>query len=109
MIKPYNFSIYDTADWVLDTDSPIHVCNLLQGLQISRRFEDGEHYLSIENESRVSVLAIGVLSFVFDSSTVELVDYHYCPSFIMSIISVGLLADCVLNCLIKRCLLGYYE
>ena len=32
MIKPYNFSICDTADWVLDIGSPIHICNLLQEL-----------------------------------------------------------------------------
>ena len=32
MINPYNFSICDTVDWVLDIDSPIHICNLLQGL-----------------------------------------------------------------------------
>ena len=57
------------------------------------RFEDGEHFLSVENENCVSVLAIGVLSLVFGSSRVELVDCHYCPSFIMSIISVGLLAS----------------
>ena len=37
---------------------------------------------------------IGVLSLVVESYTIELVDCHYCPSFIMSIISVGLLASC---------------
>ena len=67
MIKPYNFSIFDIADWVLDTDSPIHICNLLQGLQICRRFEDGEQFLSIENENHVLVLAVGVLSLVVSS------------------------------------------
>ena len=66
----------------------------MQGLQVSRRYEDGEQSLSVENGSYVSVLTIGVLSLIFDLSTVELVDYHYCPSFIMSIISEGLLASC---------------
>ena len=66
----------------------------ITGLQISRRFEDGEWFLSIENENHVSVLVIGVLSLAFESCRVELVDYHYCPSFIMSIISIGLLASC---------------
>ena len=93
MINPYNFFICDTADWVLDTSSPIHICNLLRGLQISRRFEDGEQFLSIENGNRVPVLTIRVLSLVIESYTIELVDCHYCPSFIMSIISVGLLAS----------------
>ena len=62
--------------------------------QVSRRFEDGEQFLSIGNGNRVSVLTIGVLNLVFDSCIVELVDYHYCLSFIMSIISIGLLASC---------------
>ena len=44
---------------------------------------------------------IGVLSLVFESSRVELVEYHYCPSFIMSIIFVGLLASSGYELLIK--------
>ena len=102
MIKPCNYSIVDTANWVLDTGSPIHVCNSLQGLQVSRRFEDGEQFLSIGNGNRVPVLAVGVLRLVFESCTVELVDCHYCPSFIMSIISVGLLASCGFELSIKE-------
>ena len=78
----------------MNIDSPIHVCILLQGLQVSRRFEDGEQFLSIENRNHVLVLAIGVLSLIFESCTIELVDCHYYPSFIMSIIFVGLLASC---------------
>ena len=98
MIKSCNFS---TTNWVLDTGSSIHVCNSLQGLQVSRRFDDGEQFLSIRNGNRVPVLAIGVLSLVFESCTVELVDCHYCPSFIMCIISVGLLASCGYELTIK--------
>ena len=78
----------------MDTGSPIHICNLLQGLQVSRRFKDGEHFLNVRNENRVPILVIGVLSLAFESCRVKLVDCHYCPSFIMSIISVGLLASC---------------
>ena len=78
----------------MDTDSPIHICNLLQGLQVSRRFKDGERFLSVRNENHVPVLAVEVLSLAFESYRIELVDCHYCPSFIMSIISVGLLASC---------------
>ena len=50
--------------------------------------------MSIENENHVPVLAIRVLSLIFESYRVELVDCHYCPSFILSIISVGMLASC---------------
>ena len=93
MINLYNFFICDTADQVLNTDSPIHICNLLQGLQISRRFENGEQFLSVENKNCVPILTIRVFSLIFDLSTIELVDCHYCPCFIMSIISVDLLAS----------------
>ena len=85
----------------MGTSSPIHICNLLQGLQVSRKFEDEKQFLSIENGSSVSILVIGVLSLVFDSHIVELVDCHYCPSFIISIISVGLLASCGYELLIQ--------
>ena len=42
MITPCSFSISDTTNFVLDTGSPIHIYNSLQGLQVSRRFEKGE-------------------------------------------------------------------
>ena len=29
VITPCSFSIYDTTNWVLDTKSPIHICNSL--------------------------------------------------------------------------------
>ena len=58
--------------------------------------------MNVGNGNRVSVLEIGVLSLVFESYTVELVDCHYCPSFIMSIISVGQLASGGYELLIKE-------
>ena len=48
--------------------------------------------MNVGNENRILVLTIRVLGLVFDLSTIKLVDYHYCPSFIISIISIGLLA-----------------
>ena len=92
MITPCSFSICDTTNWVLDTGSPIHICNSLQGLQVSRRFEDGERFLNVENGSQVPVLALGVLKLVFESCTIILNECHYCPSFILNVISVGQLA-----------------
>ena len=32
IITSCNFSICDTTIWVLDTESPVHICNSLQGL-----------------------------------------------------------------------------
>ena len=37
MITPCNFSICDTTIWILDIRSPVHICNSLQGLQISKK------------------------------------------------------------------------
>ena len=92
MITPCSFSVYDTTNYVLDTGSPTHICNSLQGLQVSRRFEDGERFLIVGNGSRVPVLALGVVKLNLESCSIVLNDCHYCPSFVMSVISVGQLA-----------------
>ena len=92
MITPYNFSICDITDWVLDTGSPYHICNSLQGLQVSRRFEQGERFLNVGDGRPVPVLALGILKLVFESHIIVLNDYHLCPSFFLNVNSVGLLA-----------------
>ena len=61
MITSCNFSIYDITDWVLDTGSPYHIYNSLQGLQISRRFKEGERFLNVGDGSRVPILALGIM------------------------------------------------
>ena len=92
MINPCSFSICDTTSWVLDTKSPYHVCNSLQGLRVSRRFESGERFLNIGNGSQAPVLVLGTISLYFESCTIILNDCHFCPSFLVNIISVGLMA-----------------
>ena len=91
MIKPYTFSICDTMTWVLDTGSPINICNSLQGLQVSESFEEGERFLNVGDGRSVPVLALGIIKLVFDSQVVILNDCHFCPTFLLNIISVGLL------------------
>ena len=54
MTTLYNFS---TTTWVLDIESPINICNLLQRLQVNKRFEDGERFLNAGDGSQVSILA----------------------------------------------------
>ena len=93
MIKPCNFSIYDTANWVLDTGSPIHVCNSLQGLQVNARFKEGERFLNVGDGSSVPILALGVVKLGLESCNIILSDCHYCPSFMLNVISVGQLAS----------------
>ena len=91
MITPCNFSICDTMIWVLDTGSPINICNSLQGLQITESFEEGERFLNVGDGRSVPVLALEIVKLVFDSHVVVLDDCHYCPTFLLNIISVGLL------------------
>ena len=64
----------------------------MQRLQVSRRFEQGEKFLNVGDGRPVPVLALGILKLVFESHTVVLNDCHFCPSFFLNVISVGLLA-----------------
>ena len=86
-----NFSICDTTIWVLDIESLVYIYNSLQGLQISRKFKNDERFLNRRDGSQVSILALGVVQLVFKSNSVILSDCHYCPSFLMNIISIDLL------------------
>ena len=92
MITPCSFFIYNTTNWVLDTESPIHICNSLQELRISRRFKEGERFLNVKHGSRVPVLALGVVEIYFESCKILLSDYHFYPSFLLNVIFVGQLA-----------------
>ena len=76
--------------WVLDTGSSIHICNLLQGLQVTRRFGEGERFLNVENERSVPILALGIIMLVFNSHFIILNDCHYYLSFLLNVIFVGL-------------------
>ena len=101
MITPYNFSICDTTIWILDTGSPYHICNSMQGLQISRRFEVGERFLNIGDKRSVPVLALGTIKLVFKSNIIILSEYHFFSTFLLNIIFVDLLAMYDYEILIK--------
>ena len=92
MIKLYTFSISDIMTWVLDTESPINICNSLQGLQVSESFEEGKRFLNVGDGRSVPVLALEIIKLVFDSQIIILNDCHFCPTFLLNVISVGLLA-----------------
>ena len=65
MITTYNFSIYDSTTWVLDTRSPFNIYNSLQGLQVSRRFEEGERFLNVRDGRLVLVLVLRIIKLIF--------------------------------------------
>ena len=106
MINPCNFSQCDTTNWVLDTGSPTHICNMLQGLRVSTRFKSGERFLNVGDGSLVPVLALGVVQLGLESGSVILSDCHYCPSFMLNVISVGRLASEGYEFLIKNDILN---
>ena len=58
MIIPYNFSIYDSTNWVLDTRSLIKICNSLHKLQVRRRFNNNERFLIVGDGRSVSIQAL---------------------------------------------------
>ena len=88
--------------WVLDTRSPIHICNSLQDLQVTRRFGEGERFLIIGDGRSVSVLALRIIKLVFKSHYIVLDEYHYYPSFLLNVISVGLLVKSNYEISIKK-------
>ena len=92
MINPCNFSQCDISYWILDTGSPTHICNSLQRLQVRARFKNGERFLNVGDGSLVPVLALGIVELCLETSRVVLSECHYCPSFMLNVISVGQLA-----------------
>ena len=84
MITPYNFSICDSTTWILDIESPFNICNLLQSLQVSRRFEEGKRFFNVGDGRPVPVLALGTIKLVFKSNVIVLSECHFCPSFLLN-------------------------
>ena len=105
MIIPYNFSICDYTTWVLDIESSFNICNSLQGLQDSRRFEEDERFLNVGDRRPVSVLALGTIKLVFKFNVIILSECCFCPSFLLNIISIGLLVKYDYEILIKKIIL----
>ena len=101
MITSCNFSICHTTTQVLDIKSPINIYNLLQGLQVSKKFREGKWFLNVGDGSLVLILALETMQLIFESNSVMLDEYHYCPSFLMNVISVGLLTKLDFKFLIK--------
>ena len=78
------------------------MCNSLQGLQVRRRFKNDERFLIVGDGRSVSVQALRIIEFIFESRVIVLNDYHYCPTFMMNVISVGLLTKSGYTLLIKE-------
>ena len=105
MITSYNFLIYDFTIWILDIESLFNICNSLQDLQVSKRFEESERFLNVGNGRSVSVLVSGIIKFVFKSNVIILNEYHFYLFFLLNIIFVGLLAMYDYEIFIKKIIL----
>ena len=102
MITPCNSSICDCTIWVLNIESSFNICNSLQGLQVSRRFEEDERFFNIRDGRSVSVLVLETIKLIFKSNVIVLSEYHFCPFFLLNIISIDLLAMYGSEILIKK-------
>ena len=62
------------ATWCVDTGATNHVCNSLQGFQETRRLAKGEIDLLMGDTSRVTVVAVGVVTLYFGGDKVLVLD-----------------------------------
>ena len=74
----------------------------MQGLQVTRRFGEGERFLNVGDGRSVPVLALEIIKLVFESQYIILNKCHYCLSFLLNIIFVGLLANSNFEISIKK-------
>ena len=79
----------------------------MQRLQITESFEEGERFLNVGDGTSVPVLALRIVKLVFDSHIVVLDDCHYCPTFLLNIISVGFLAKSYKILIKKKFVISY--
>ena len=58
--------------------------------------------MNVGDGRSVSVLTLEIIKFVFESRYIVIDEYHYCPSFFLNVISVGLLAKSNYKISIKK-------
>ena len=88
------FVAYSTDTWCVDSGATNHVCNSLQGFQVTKQLSDREITLHMGTSASVSALAVGVvrLSFV-DGRSLVLDDCLYVPEIRRNLISVSSLIN----------------
>jgi hypothetical protein len=90
-----SLTVIDPTTWVLDTGSSFHICNSLQGLQITKRLNKGEVNLQVGNGANVAAVAIGSISLIIPTGKVLVLDNcYYVPKFISNVISISMLDKC---------------
>ena len=86
--------IADTSNtWCIDSAATHHICNSLQGFQLSKPLEDGEISLSLGSEAKVSAVAVGVVRLAFQNNNVLILNNAlYVTNIRRNLISVPSLA-----------------
>ena len=91
MIDTY-LSYRDSSSWVLDTGCTSHIYNDLQRLTSKRKLIKGEVKLRMRNDTKVSVVVLGVVNLKLPSRDyLYLEECHYVPSIVNNIISASCL------------------
>ncbi|XP_077247228.1 uncharacterized protein LOC143886944 [Tasmannia lanceolata] len=75
--------------WCVDTGATSHICNVLQGLRISRRLTDDKLNLQVGSDTIVAVQAMGDYFLTFSRGYLLLKDCLYVPSIRRNLISVS--------------------
>jgi len=86
--------IADTSDsWCIDSAATHHICNSLQGFQVSRQLDDGEISLSLGSAAKASAVAVGVVRLMFENNKILVLNNAlYVPTIRRNLISVPSLA-----------------
>ena len=82
-----------TGTWCVDTRATNHVCNSLQGFQVTKRLAKGKIYLLMGDTSRVIAVAVGVVTLHFEEDKfLVLSDCLYVPSVRRNLVSISYLS-----------------
>ena len=80
-----------TNTWIVDSGATNHVCNSLQGFQVTRQLNEGEHTLRVGTGVVISAKAVGNVYLYFENKHLVLYDCYYVPDIYRNLISIALL------------------
>ncbi|KAI3457782.1 hypothetical protein Pfo_014445 [Paulownia fortunei] len=85
--------VVDSTDtWIVDSGATNHICNTLQGFQVTKELNEGEHTLRVGTGAVVSARAVGIVYLYFrDKKHLVLRNCYYVPNITRNLISVALL------------------
>ena len=83
-------TFYNERQWVLDSGSPTHICNHMQGLKDVKRLTKSEVDIRVGKDTKVAALAVGVyLLKLAKGHVIDLDECYYVLSITKNIISTS--------------------